>query len=56
MVPQKSKKSKKSKIAVFGGSPKTEAVEKVELPCNSRPNLRRRKEGGGHGHGSPEVE
>ena len=33
MVPQKSKKSKKLEISVFGGSPQSEAVEKVELVC-----------------------
>ena len=39
-------------IAVFGGPPKSEEVEKVESPGNSRTNLRRREER----HGSLEIE
>ena len=37
---------------MFGGPPKSEEVEKVESPGNSRTNLRRREEG----HGFLEVE
>ena len=31
---------------MFGGPPKSEEVEKVESPSNSRATLRRREEGG----------
>ena len=37
---------------MFGGSPKSEEVEKVESPGNSRTNLRK----GRKGHGSLDVE
>ena len=47
MVPQKSNRSKKSEIAVFGGSPKSEEVEHIESPGNPWPAHRRK--GGGSG-------